>query len=78
MTTTQIDTPATEVSEDVPPAPVCVHHWLLSEPSNGRILGRCRRCDATRVYPASPESTDRFDDYRELTATREYMGRISA
>lgn len=59
-------------------APSCVHHWLLAEPTNGRILGRCRRCDATRVYPASPESTDRFDDYRELTATREYLGRISA
>ena len=59
-------------------APTCVHHWLLSEPTNGRILGRCRRCDATRVYPASPESTDRFDDYRELTATSAYLGRISA
>lgn len=67
------ETPAAELE-----APSCVHHWLLSEPSNGRILGRCRRCDATRVYPASPESTDRFDDYRELTATRAYLGRISA
>ena len=66
--------------QDAPPAeaPSCVHHWLLSEPTNGRILGRCKRCDATRVYPASPESTDRFDDYRELKATRQYLGRISA
>ena len=70
----------TQTADATPPpeAPSCVHHWVLSDPSNGRILGRCRRCDATRVYPASPESTDRFDDYRELTATREYLGRISA
>ena len=59
--------------------PSCVHHWLLGEPASGVIVGRCKRCDATRLYPASPESTDRFDDYRELTATSSYLeGRKSA
>ena len=72
-------TPTSDAAiEAEPEAPTCVHHWVLSEPTNGRIFGRCRRCDATRVYPASPESTDRFDDYRELTATKDYLGRISA
>ena len=52
--------------------PECVHHWLLGDPSNGFVMGRCKRCNATRAYPASPGSTDRFDDYRELTATRSY------
>lgn len=54
--------------------PSCVHHWLLSEPAGGVVLGRCLRCSATRTYAASPESTDRFDDYRELTASRSYHG----
>ena len=59
--------------------PSCVHHWLLGEPAAGWIVGRCKRCGATRTYPASPESTDRFDDYRELTAASSYhAGRLSA
>jgi hypothetical protein len=59
--------------------PTCVHHWVLREPASGLVLGRCRRCNATRAYPASPESTDRFDDYREITATSNYnSGRLSA
>jgi hypothetical protein len=62
-----------------PEAPTCVHHWMLGEPTSGMVVGRCRRCDATRIYPASPGSTDRFDDYRELTASSSYnAGRQSA
>ena len=62
-----------------PEEPTCVHHWMLGEPTGGMIVGRCRRCDATRIYPASPDSTDRFDDYRELTASSSYnAGRQSA
>lgn len=53
-------------------APHCVHHWVLGDSIGGRILGRCRRCDASKVFPANPESTDRFDDYRELVATSSY------
>lgn len=55
--------------------PACVHHWVLGEPADGTITGRCRRCAATRVYPAQPVSTDRFDDYRELTASSSYLER---
>lgn len=47
-------------------APMCIHHWVLREPSRGEVAGSCKRCGARKVFPASPESTDRFDDYREL------------
>lgn len=53
-------------------APSCVHHWLLSEPASGIVTGRCRRCGESRAFPASPEGAQRFDDYRELTATASY------
>ncbi|MEE8421957.1 MAG: hypothetical protein V3S31_04180 [Dehalococcoidia bacterium] len=56
----------------------CVHHWLLSDPAAGEIYGECRRCLATRSFPASPESTQRFDDYREMTAPTGYAQRLSA
>jgi len=59
-------------------APECVHHWILGEPFQGRIIGRCRKCGADRAYLATPESTDRFDDYRELTATSSYHERLTA
>jgi len=59
---------------DTTQPPSCIHHWLLGEPAGGVVLGRCLRCNATRTYAASPESTDRFDDYRELTASRAYNG----
>jgi len=53
-------------------APACVHHWLLGDPVGNQIIGRCKRCGARRVYSNSIEGTDRFDDYREITATSEY------
>lgn len=58
--------------------PSCVHHWMLGEPSNGWVDGSCRRCGEARRFPGSPESTQRFDDYRELTASSAYVERLSA
>ncbi len=58
--------------------PSCVHHWMLGEPASGMILGECRRCKARKNFPAAPESTQRFDDYRELTAATAYAERLSA
>ena len=26
--------------------PGCVHHWVLGDPRNGRIVGTCRRASA--------------------------------
>ena len=52
--------------------PVCVHHWLLGDPVNNQVVGRCKRCGARRVYSGSVEGIDRFDDYRELTASSSY------
>ena len=47
----------------------CVHHWVLQDPSEGWVRGTCKNCNARRKYPAAPESTQRFDDYRELVAS---------
>ncbi len=59
--------------------PSCVHHWLLGDPVGNQIPGLCNRCGARRVYSNSIEGTDRFDDYREITATSEYYAqRVSA
>jgi hypothetical protein len=60
------------------PAGACVHHWVLGDPAAGHIDGACRRCGESRQFPAAPESTQRFDDYRELTAPTAYSKRLSA
>jgi hypothetical protein len=31
---------------------LCRHHWLLGAPSAGVIEGRCKKCGASRTYPA--------------------------
>lgn len=72
---TASQTPRTELTVMPPEGPACVHHWVLGEPVDGEIVGRCRRCAATRVYQAQPVSMDRFDDYRELTASSSYLER---
>lgn len=51
----------------------CVHHWVLSDPHQGAVPGSCRRCGEDRAFPASPDSTDRFDDYREITSPSSYL-----
>jgi hypothetical protein len=65
------------VDESNPPS--CVHHWLLGDPTQGQVVGRCKRCGATRVYAQNPEGSERFDDYRELTQSASYWaGRQTA
>ncbi len=56
----------------------CVHHWLLEDPSEGWVRGQCRNCNTKRRFPAAPESTQRFDDYRELTNATAYVERLAA
>jgi hypothetical protein len=46
---------------------ICQHHWVLTEPHNDVIDAVCKRCRARREYPARLETTERFDDYQELT-----------
>jgi hypothetical protein len=58
--------------------PKCVHHWMLQDPSEGWVRGQCRNCNLKRRFPAAPESTQRFDDYRELTAATAYVERLAA
>ena len=62
-----------------PDAPTCIHHWVLGDAVGGQIPGHCKRCGARRVYSNAIEGIDRFDDYREITASSEYNAqRISA
>jgi hypothetical protein len=56
----------------------CVHHWVLADAANGVIPGTCKRCGASKGFPTNPEGTDRFDDYRELTQSSTYYGKLSA
>ncbi|TAJ21549.1 MAG: hypothetical protein EPO65_01345 [Dehalococcoidia bacterium] len=58
-----------------PARPTCVHHWVLGDPANGEVVGRCKRCGAGRVFSSTPEGTFRFDDFRELTQSSTYFER---
>jgi hypothetical protein len=49
----------------------CTHHWVLSLPEDDVVRGRCKRCGATREYPASVEGASRQGVYDEAAA----MGR---
>lgn len=46
-------------------AGTCVHHWVLGVPEDEVVRGRCKRCGATREYPASLEQAPRFGPYDE-------------
>ncbi|RJQ12027.1 MAG: hypothetical protein C4558_02625 [Dehalococcoidia bacterium] len=60
---------------DDPARPACVHHWILGDPTNGTVDGRCKRCGAARAFSGTPEGTFRFDDFRELTQSSTYFER---
>lgn len=44
----------------------CTHRWVLGQPGNGIVPGRCRLCGAERDYPASLEDLDRWYASAEL------------
>ena len=46
----------------------CVHHWVLARPEADVIRGRCKRCNATRDYPASVEGASRQGVYDEAAS----------
>jgi len=46
----------------------CVHHWVLSVPDEEVVRGRCKRCGATREYPASVEGASREGVYEEAAS----------
>jgi hypothetical protein len=49
-------------------AQTCVHHWVLSVPEDEVVRGRCKRCGATRDYPASVEGVSRQGVYDEAAS----------
>ena len=46
----------------------CVHHWVLAHPEEDVVRGRCKRCNATRDYPASVEGASRQGVYDEAAS----------
>src|SRR3990170_4866947 len=46
----------------------CVHHWVLSVPDEDVVRGRCKRCGATREYPASLDGASRQGVYEEAAS----------
>jgi hypothetical protein len=46
----------------------CVHHWVLGHPDANVVRGRCKRCGATREYPASVDGTSRQGIYDEAAS----------
>ena len=44
---------------------VCRHHWLLSAPADGWVDGQCKKCGASRRYPAVIDDYDRGDEASE-------------
>ena len=46
----------------------CVHHWVLGMPEEEVIRGRCKRCGATREYPASVDGMSRQGVYDEAAS----------
>ena len=39
----------------------CTHHWLLGQPQDGLVPGRCRNCGAERSFPAYLDEYERPD-----------------
>lgn len=46
----------------------CTHHWVLSNPEEDVVRGRCKRCGAEREYPASVEGASRQGVYDEAAS----------
>lgn len=46
----------------------CTHHWVLSSPDADIVRGRCKRCGATREYPATTEGASRAGIYDEAAS----------
>ena len=53
----------------------CVHHWVLARPEDEVVRGRCKRCGATREYPASVEGASREGVYEEAASLKSRMSR---
>ena len=54
----------------------CVHHWVLSAPSDEVVRGRCKRCGGTRDYPASAEGASREGIYGEAASLNKSISQL--
>jgi hypothetical protein len=49
---------------------ICTHHWVLATPEDDIVRGRCKRCGATREYPASLDGASREGIYAEAASLK--------
>lgn len=49
----------------------CQHHWVLSDPKDGVIVGTCKYCRSTREYPARLTEDDYTDTLDDLAAAED-------
>ncbi|HEY8489902.1 MAG TPA: hypothetical protein VIO14_02815 [Dehalococcoidia bacterium] len=56
----------------------CQHHWVLSDPREGVVVGTCKFCKSTREYPARLTEDDYADGLDDLTDVedRRFMAHI--
>ena len=47
----------------------CQHHWILGQPEDALIHGRCKKCDREQIFPARLDGMDRGNDYLELMSS---------
>jgi len=52
----------------------CKHRWVLGQPRQGVVPGRCRYCGAERDYPAVLEDFDRFYGPERTMSAEDLMG----
>ncbi|HXH22522.1 MAG TPA: hypothetical protein VNN10_10860 [Dehalococcoidia bacterium] len=55
----------------------CTHRWVLGQPHQGIVPGRCRFCGAEREHPAVLDDYDRFYPSAELRAGGAFSSMIS-
>ncbi|HEY7270036.1 MAG TPA: hypothetical protein VH951_09430 [Dehalococcoidia bacterium] len=52
--------------DESPTTTDCRHHWILGQPSEGIVQGKCRNCGAQRQYQAFMDDYG-FDTDRAIT-----------
>jgi hypothetical protein len=58
--------------------PACVHHWVLGDPQDSVIPGRCKRCGGERTFAARTGEADRYeDDSSDVASTPVEPGRLA-
>lgn len=52
----------------------CRHHWVLGQPREGVVPGRCRQCGAEREYPAVLDDFERMAGSERTVFSDDVLG----